>query len=79
MKKKQYVSPLAQIVVLGSERVMFTVSPGVGNGEWDPGHGFGAKQQDLVFDDFDEYEEEEIEEKGMDLTLKKFKDVWNDL
>ena len=80
MKKKQYVSPLTQIVVLGSERVMFTVSPGVSTSEWKPEDGFGAKRHDLVVDDFEEEEEEMMAETSIsDFIPKKFKDVWNDL
>lgn len=81
MKKKQYVSPLTQIVVLGSERVMFTVSPGVSTSEWKPEDGFGAKRHDLVVDDFDiDVEEEDMADASIsDFIPKKFKDVWNDL
>ncbi len=77
MKKKQYVSPHVQIVTLGKERLMFTVSPGVSGSEWTENDGFGAKQNDMDVDDFDEFEEVPIQEKTLrDFIHKRSEDAW---
>lgn len=80
MKKKQYVSPHVQIVTLGKERLMFTVSPGVSGSEWTEDDGFGAKQNDMDVDDFYEFEETTSSEKSLqDFIPKKFNDAWKGL